>query len=912
MKKRLSVYALLCATLVAAAASCAKIDALSDGNNIDEFHITSHTPVTIELGATEMRGDTIYIPIIYGKYSFPLRFYATMTISQDIDRITGIDLAKEQVLEDIDDVIKFFVVAKSGLARKYFIKAREVPLAEDNYLRRDFELLSSSSDLPISTAGEYSSRGDTLKIYAVGATFPLTIKPVFAIAPESSFTAFENGVTELVFRNDRDFNKIKVRAKSGAEKVWNVKLMNAPVIFAADGVSPAMREGTDIEPRTFLSSLAAGSANTLFETVVDNDTENVGFTLKGASGAPVFPQDIDVSFAVLNGIELYGMKTDTTLAFTALDDTHSFYMLDKEACVSRCWTLGLGQWKNNKADVTSFSYNYTAAQVRYNILSYKKAAIVLDKAVVGIYPDRGEITVKATEVTNGYVFLLINYSGDWKLTIDGMSIGLSPGASIVGGAPSSYVWQNNDSWKTPKEFTVRAEDGTEKVWKLIVKDYRSYTASAANAITEFGIEKMMPSYAGFNAADPATIDAGEKKITINLTEDDGCYPITVYPAYEISQYATIPAGVQPLVFASAEDTKTVSVRAENGAVAEWTVALKAPPASIAADVVSFASTGTSPTAFQVQGCTVDDAASTIWIAFDAIGAYPLTVNYSMSLSSKAKSTIPVRGSMTFTSPTATNTFTVTAQDMVTTREYTVRLAKFVYVPQLPNWNLDSWKDNNTPNSWGTANNTFVKGTTKDTGVTGSVAKMSTSETLGNMASGSLFLGWFDTSNLLDLSDPPAKTFFGIPWNATSKVLGMDVDVWYSPVYKKVNKKVTTDPDIAGATIELIKYTGAGDLVWHGLGHAKNSAQATSVVRKEVAISTYDGTYDSAYGDITITKVPAGQWTTLHIRFDNTGDSILDYTHLNVCFASSTDGDLFIGGDGTVFKVDNVKLVYEED
>lgn len=931
--------------------SCTNIDELSDDNRVSGLDILSYSPQTIELGEIEMQQDTFYIPIVYGKYEFPLRFYARLKIDVDIDKVIGIDFSEEQCLESLDDVIRFYVMARSGLTRTYYIKAKEMPLDEDNYLQRTFSVLGATPGVRVSGRGTYSTRGDTLKIYSVGGSFPIEVTPEFGIGAEATFRNFDNGQTSLAFTGPESVHKIKVSSKSGAERIWNIRMVNLPVVSGSDGTSTeAQREGTDIEPREFSASLPEADGFEIYESLVDNASERIILTLKeqeskSRAAAVAFPLKVRIAFTSFEGVQLltadpereYAFRdfaNDTTLVFESYDDTREFYMLDTESQVARHWKISLEEWIEGNADVLSFSYDYDAASVKVSrrwqtwppkyIYTYAPS-IELDRSNVEIYPRSAEIFINATAIATEFASAGI-CDKDWKLTLKNIDIALSKGASCT---LPEFTWVSNyeggifgvgekanDCWKEEKTFTVTAEDGTEKTWSLKIREPNSFTPSSGCELLAFGIERVMPNYAKIDELG-TKIDPDTHTVTIKLIEDDRCYPLSIFPAYTYSDYASISTqngGTEPLVFETDQSTQTVTILAQDKTTsATWTVKLQAPPKEAQADVTDFKVTSVSQGS-EIESVSRDDDKAVIRLNLGSKPAFPMETGYSMTLSAKAASDLPLRGTLSFASYTDVKEFVVTAQNG-TTKTWKI---KPVYEPQLENWTLDKWgKDSQygldiplSDGVWATANNTFTSMTTPTTGVSGQAAHLESKNApiIKTFAAGSVFTGWFDTGNAasLGLKDPVKLTYFGIPWETSGKMLGVEADLSYHP-------GGGAGSDNGSVQLYLIRYDGSAKVEFHGnkpgttTPHEDNNAVA--VASGYALIGTQAGTGSNG---TAITVVPDGTWTRVFIPFDYPGGTVPAYTHLSVCFSSSYEGDSFKGTVGSTLKVDNVKIIYAEE
>lgn len=921
-----TIFRQFCTLIIAvslAVSSCTNVDELSDANTIGGLTLLSYSPNTIKLASVTVENDVIYIPVLHGKYEFPLRFYATIDILPG-NKVIGIDLTKEQCLESIDSEIKFFVMAPSGSTRTYYIRAKEIPLDENNYISENVFLSNVAPEkLIVSQQAVISARGDTLTLFSVGGEYPVTVTPTFNIVESSKMPNFDNGSTPLRFTSASNIHKLKVVSKSGAERVWNVRLHTTSVISASNpDVQRSKLATTDIEPRTFIST-AQGDAATV-SSYVDNYSEVIELEVKKASiNAPdsdVFPLKVDMSFDMLPDIELFGMQTSSTLTFNDVNTTYSFDMLDKHSGVSRHWTVKLKMWKASSADVLTFPYNATIAQVptswswgKY----YYEPCIKVYSNETKIFPLDREIHISASAVK-------LEMTGTknkkaWKLSLDVSGMTLSPGAvtttkklewvsNYEPGFLGELGSKENDCWKHPKEFVVRAQDGTEATWKVVIANKDdNIPASTKCDLLNFSVARVLPNYAKIDAFG-TEVDNSAKTIKIKLLEDAGCYPISIYPDYEISPLANVlPMAGQPLVFESVEDVKQFTITAQDGkSVQNWNVSLIPAPLDASAGITDFKMTSLVPSEFDVERMVKDDESRTIELLMSKAGAFPLTMGYVMTVSNRAVANVPLRGEFVFDSFTDIKVVRVTAQDG-SSKDWKIKL---IYMIQLPNWDLNKWLNTETATPWASANNSFVKGTNRTTDANGGYAaqlKSQSAPIVNTFAAGSLFTGWFDIDNAIKYyqNDPVILTHFGIEFATSSKLVAVEADISY-------HAGNGPSSDYASAMVQLIyfdkssgkKFEFHGDRP-DGTPHPNNNA--VEVAKGYAIIGNSGGTVNNT----PVTVVPDGAWTKIRVPVVYPNGVVPKFTHLNVCFSSSWEGARFKGAVNSLFRVDNVKLIYED-
>ncbi|OXA76185.1 Putative carbohydrate metabolism domain-containing protein [Flavobacterium aquidurense] len=266
----------------------------------------------------------------------------------------------------------------------------------------------------------------------------------------------------------------------------------------------------------------------------------------------------------------------------------------------------------------------------------------------------------------------------------------------------------------------------------------------------------------------------------------------------------------------------------------------------------------------------------------------------------------------FTSP---QTYTVTAENG-NKAIYTVIVTQEGSNPQLENSAFDDWY---TPSGkaykqpglndntiWATAND----GTTTTSAAnvttypylntgTDYVAQIITKD-LGSvsgivgqrMGSGTLFTGKF----VLNVSNPPASTQFGIPFTAKPKSFSAEIKYTAGTPYQDGKGKVMDKTDQADIYVILenrdnpnaIKRIATG---WHRTG------TTTGINLQNISVNLTYGTLDSSYPDYQ--KPGNGLY----------GSATDKPTHIIVVFASSADGILYEGGVNSTLYVNNFKLQY---
>ena len=883
--------------------SCTDLEKLSDVNTVAEFTITSHSPETIILGTPEItQSDSILIPVKYGENDFPLTINVEVRYSGHVFDVMGTDLRQPITFESMDDDSKFVVMAESGLPRTYTIKPVSSYVSVPDKL--DFKVKSVSPENTVFFESALIA-DDVMTFYIVEPEYPVSLVAEFLHPGNFDLENFENGKTPLSFESEDDsFTLVAMDTENNTKKDITVVNSVLEQVYGTDGNEPTNLYNTEIAV-----GLAAGNDGFTYEGFqISNTFDSITIYLTETVDA-AFPVVLNMDFSEMEANkDLIGMPEN--IPFGSIDEPYYFYVADLSQGIARKWKIVLNRQAPElipgTADVNSLVYNYTAGETAGG-----DPCIVLDTDQVEIYPQSAEIWLKMTALDES--------APDWSLTLGLLDIGLPAGADT---AVSAITWEGGDTWETVKTFDVRAANGAVKTWSVRIKDYRGeYVPSSECDIKNASLVSWRPLMAIPDSEAPVTINEAEQTIYVKFTEDEGSYPLHLQLGYSLSEFAEVTSqnyNTEPLIFSEPSSTNTVTVTAEDGTSAkDYTVKLVVPEKSLLADITSFAITSYYSSVYSTERIAIstDESTGEVVISLNKSGSCPVTIGYAMTVSRKASANIALSGTLKFTNLTQVHTFRVTSMSG-NYKEWKIRFD--THTPQLDNWNLNSWSDANTPTPagvkgspyWTTANNMFVSGTTRENGVSGYGAKLTTGIALKKYyTAGSLFLGWFNKSNILaGLIDPVILTFQGIEFSASKKIVGFEADANYT--------SAGSGGDTGSLAIELLKHDPSkGEFVYHGNRPSTHASPgphpdntAVKVARGRQLIGNKE--LPPVEGE-SVMVVNKGTWTNIRVNLDYSGmPNPLDYTHMVIIFSSSSQGDSFIADEGSVLILDNIRLIYE--
>ncbi len=899
--------------LLIAFIGCAKLDKLSEDVSIRSFNITSSSPEQIVLGDVRIDADTVYIPIEYGKYLFPLTVTANINTAIGNERLAGIASGTPFIINSIDQIVEFVVTTESGYSKSYFIKPEEKALDEDADIHAPVSIVEPDSVYDRLVTQD----SDHLNFIAFDAEYPITITPTFTIGELSKVEAyssmpnqwgkFENGATPLTFEDESTQYKFEVEAASGKIKEWTIGLKQ----IAVNPVQPS----TQIDFANISVAINNDGA-THHRTDVDIDAGIVTFLVDTSAivTKPYFPINLDVTVPKSEWNDLSGMDETFSHGFTSWSDTVSYITFDAEGMMAARWKFTIApQGVERIYTVEDFSVtNLTTG--RHD----SKDNLTISTLQPTINSEAKEITIFYSSIYKPGLFMFDNWSASFECAITP-----SQGATI---SASTFTWEVkkagflgtvtperiNTEIATTKPFTLTMPDGQTQEWrvKLSAEDL---TSSAQSKIEGLTITSTYPNYTTFT--DPAYLiltEGDEQIIQFNIG-DRYNFPMTINTKFQLSSNASVDNS-GAIVFEDKNSVVPITVTSHDGSASTtYSARLNIPEVVAASDILSV--TTQTPEGITLHETEINTEQSTIYIGVEASDAdFPISIPVSDYTLSEGATLTRALEAITFDS--ANGTYSVIVQSP--TQERRIWYFKIKYYEQIAGSDLDSWSGMYINEPWSTSNMEVavtVKNTTAVAGISGQAgdyaAEMKTGETFGNLASGALFTGHLDTSKALShgTSDPTILTWFGVPFSPDVEIKGISFDISYSTP--------NADTDWGSAAVTLINWDGNGVYEFHGMRPKSTSPKdptkgtephpnntATTAARASFIIGNTTGT--TTYGDDITLTLPKGEWSReVFLPIDGS----VEYTHIAITFASSAYGDFFKGVVGSTMRVDNIKIVY---
>lgn len=705
--------------------------------DVETFTITNSLPQEIKLGVPKIDKDNklITVDILNWIKNQTLYLSPQLVLSSN----ATCNLSEIVSFENPNGSQSFTVTAENGRTENWTIKLHYTAGSDADIT--GFTILSHlPEEVELNPEVQINKSLQEVVIPILNTPeFPIRIRPEISV---SKGAAALNAPLEYVFNNLSDIKTLQVEAEDGLVKEWKIRL---GYTFNNEANVVAMGIGS-VPPVVSLGDIIVNATKQTVEINVNNWNGYTEFSLT--------PE-----FTLSKGATLKGIDATVTFVQKKTEEI-KFTVVAEDGTTEKTWTLQVVYHESNKTNLASFTtdtYSPSGIQMKAN----------------------GEI-----DNTKGIVYLDIDkWNGNTELTVNKYTLATADNARTVN-LPATLSFTKG-SIETIS-FKVRAQDGiTERAWSIQLR----YTEVSNALVTAFDVTTTnRPSLV------LGTPQIGNSTITIPVQQgvrDGFTSSFLIQANAKISENSVERTQAVTLTFASIDDSKTFVVTDEYGQKKTWTVNLEN-RASNLAEITSFNPRNFTSTSTDLQYLKhtqngnyykiyVSDIASKEKYGNDKWPTITLKEG-AIQLSDKAKSNIDLQLSFGVTDYSLTKNFTVTADDGITQKEYTV---EFVYCPQFENSNFAQWYTNGDKvnqigvagkgSFWITANMEYAGAIndgaspyspngarlySKEVGVAG----------INKFAAASLFLGTFrkPTSIGEATGDPTALTTFGVVFRGRPK------------------------------------------------------------------------------------------------------------------------------------------------
>lgn len=860
--------------VIAYSSACTNILELLDTGVVGKFTILSHSPEMIQLGEPFIEKDTIYIPFNYGIEEIkrnPLVIKAEIELKEGIGlRNINTDSIVFQAngLGEIEP-FPFYVESQSGMVRKYLIKLKVKPLSTRAEVVSCYvkSIVNAPEGTILADSAVITDLTQEVKIFMPKGGFPVTIQPDFVVS-DTAKVLYPERLSQLTFNNEEDRVAVDVQSASGRVSTWHLSVKRGYEYIpnSGDYIDPYTMELISFSAQE-LTATASGT-HQISSVSVDNEKGIVWLNVKNTDPSKLpsqltLPLEVTLQFPMIEPRFCVGYTPLKEIPFKTLSDEKEIFLYHAVYNYKRRWRVKIQSWKNEDNRLQEFK-----------ITKYVPAQLNLDDQVE-INHTTGSIVIPLDGDKNFFPLQILT------------NLKLPQGATL----PNASLTNQRYTFATLKSkatLKVVSESGIEKSYTLSLR-YKGELNTEAD-IEGFSMLEYTSTNNRVKLADQCRIDHAKRQIEIEVLDWANYFPLRIRADIGYSYGASITPAIDAsswITFQNVNSSYSFTITSEDtNKSALWTIVLKnsEPAKSNEARITHFEPMQIE-TGYQLtpQNSTVVDQNKreiTIYVLSKSdTKKFSFIPQIIISDNAKLEGLVP-GARITFSSFNEEKYFYVISESEVIRNQWKIRT---VYAPQLPSTGFEQ-VSGNVPSGWCSANNTYVTCTTIQNGPTGKAARLETkSAPIVNIkAAGSLYLGRFNFD--IGLQNKPKKmTYFGIPFSARPKSMSVDM------AYRSIS--TGQGPDKAAITIELLNWSGTGDIVYHD-----DDENADKIKKVGTARILLD---DNGF-----------EWKNyvLNIQYDSRFANT-PVTHISVVFSSSYRGDEFVAGVGSTLMVDNVTLNY---
>lgn len=892
--------------------SCEKVAQLSDSARVEEISILTADPDRVIFDQPVIKGEVIELPIIYGKYLFPITISLDIKTEAGCKQILGFDGGgNEFTFDNQNHVRELYTVASSGATTRWKLQIVDAQSNESAEIARIGVTAGEGSEMLAAPYARIDKVNSEIVFQALGsAAYPLSFVPEFTLSDGADWAdGAEIPAETLTFEEKTSTMKYTVEAASGLTKTWTFR---SEIVAQTDNGSTASLTEDQVErlmPETSKIKFQAGTAQLTGATTEFNVSKiggRINLMIRPVARAMEFPVKATVEVPVHANSALFGAPADNSYTFESYTDTKQFWIVDKISGLAKSWTIALAPELNT--DILGLTISAYTSTPGNEVIGVDTDQVVIDHENSRITVPVGRIDGAAIDPKEK-----INLKLTFALEL--------PEGSTSTSKSSSHTYVTNTA-----TITVKTSNGQQsRSWTLYLKD-KNAAASSDTGISNFSYAYTSKDNRMKLYSTSVVADNNSHRITLKITAGPKAFPLTL--TNKIMKLSSSGATVveqqiadydTPLTFESLTSTKTFTVRAEDGTEQQWTIDLESQATGHKAEITSFLVgkiTGGSLTAVKIEP-------ETNRIRMEIEGVPPFYATVSIETSESATVTGLENGILAINNYNHEIPLTVTSQDEEVTKTWTVYVDKPVEV-QIDNSDFELWGEFKNINSgtytidptpgagygWGTANLTLfnigVTGTMPVERADGTLAAEMTTSNQNTMlygyvvASGTLYTGLFNF-NLSYITQPRKMTKFGIPYTARPTSFSMEVKYVPGPQMKEATKENNkyVIHDIAGVDkghiwVELLRWSGNGAIDYDG--NSEGSEDITVLGRAELVIDGANNPYKE-WSKITLPMVYDPQYADI------------TPTHIAVVMSSSKDGDKFIGAFDSKLSVDHFVINY---
>jgi hypothetical protein len=528
--------------------ACKDVDGLSDDAEIIDYKMVSYTPEAVQLGEINISNDTIYIPLIQGKYSFPLTVNLEFKFSPSIDKVIGEHnkfvfeynqtTGEFKANNDFGNTTSFSVVAASGAFKRWYVTLQEAPNSEDagitGFRIKNYKLENSL----FAPLGVIDNIDTLVSLFYINSDFPRKIAPEIFLSGGARIVDVPDTVEFVTANQKREFAVISA---SGNTKDWKVGLKKAEFAEDISTLPSAERKRLTLEKSDVKITTSTSSGMQLEKMDIDETGGIISADIHNLS----YPVQLKLEYGDLHQKQIVGINSGEAISFASSTEKVDFYIFDEIGQKVRKWQLQVREALNGSTEI----YNLEIEKIESNT------------GLIRVDPNiRIELQSRTIWID------LPTIAGVTSLTMD-VKWELPVNAKIE--EPSKTIYFANLTEE--KTFTVKNGTLSEQ-WTVRLNYPESNTEAE---IVRFGINRFS---AGVVMVDEKfRIDAING--VVRMLIQDAAYPFTLIPEIELSAGAELQgiSSFQPIEFHHPEDVISFTVRSESGLLKQWRIELLSTP-----------------------------------------------------------------------------------------------------------------------------------------------------------------------------------------------------------------------------------------------------------------------------------------------------------------------------------------------
>jgi hypothetical protein len=522
--------------------ACTKVMDLSDEAKLTDFIIKSVTPADIRLGTPVINGDTVKIPVLRGVTLFPMSIGAEPVISSETEQAVPSSSFSSfnDIKFDLEDIHfnTFYLVAKSGLPKPYYIKL-DIDEQKDRNDFRQFDITEAPQNSVLSTKGFINPIRRTITIYALTTAFPLTITATATLSDSAylkdEHEAVDQKALHLSFAKYGDGVEYYVEAENGYTQKWTVMLEQAARITGTETSDILSAVALDAKKQ----SAEVKSGGYIVREIGANAKEGNLILVVSPTARSISNIEIAATLTTRSNSQIIGYTNGENILFADERNTKDFMVLDSRTGFYQNWKFVLMEGDVN--DIYSFPFTYSSG--RNNYIQIDEQATIIDNIAK-------QIKLKVTRTSQA--------SSYWPLTVTPGNIECSEGATL-NIEPLSFANINDSA-----HFDLISSLGIQSKWTVSLLPPQ--TSEQANIDS---IKIVASSYSGITDRD-ILINESTAEVFIDL-KNKNALPIKIQPYLYISDGADFYAFQNGdfMEFGTFSDTIKVDIISRAGQTKTW-------------------------------------------------------------------------------------------------------------------------------------------------------------------------------------------------------------------------------------------------------------------------------------------------------------------------------------------------------